>query len=90
MKHILARSRVLIAILILFCTGLFLLYGQLALIGDDWASYPTNRHIYTDGRLTKGGKITDRNGVVIVTTGSSGKRDSSRSRCWASSSFRPL
>lgn len=68
MKGILARSWVLIAVLILFCTGLILLYGQLALIGDDFASYPTNRHIYTDGRLTKGGKITDRNGVVLAQT----------------------
>ncbi len=68
MKQILARSWVLIAVLVLFCTGLFLLYGQLALVGDDFASYPTNRHIYTDGRLTKGGTITDRNGVVLAQT----------------------
>ncbi len=68
MKQILSRTWVLLVVLILFCTGLFLLYGQLALIGDDWAAYPTNRHLYTDGHLQKGGVITDRNGTVLCET----------------------
>ncbi|MBR4868075.1 MAG: penicillin-binding protein, partial [Clostridia bacterium] len=68
MKQILSRSWVLILVLVLFCTGLFLLYGQLAVLGPKWVAYPTNRHIYKDGHLTKGGTITDRNGIVLCQT----------------------
>lgn len=68
MKHILSRTWVLVAVLVLFCTGILLLYGKLALVGDSWVSYPTNQHIYRDGHLTKGGVITDRNGEILCQT----------------------
>lgn len=55
-------------ILLLFCSGLGLYYGKLAVFGLKWATYPTNRHYYTEGRLVKAGTITDRNGVVLAQT----------------------
>lgn len=68
MKQLLSRNWVILLILLLFCAGLTLLYAQLAIAGDTYASYPTNRHLYTDGRLTKGGAVTDRNGTVLCQT----------------------
>lgn len=68
MKQTFARSLLLYGILLLFCAGLLLFYGQLAFRGDNWATYPTNRHLYTDGRLVKAGTITDRNGTVLAKT----------------------
>ncbi len=35
---------------------------------EEWAFYETNGHIYTDGKFTAPGKITDRNGVVLSQT----------------------
>lgn len=35
--------------------------------GSQWASFPSNRHLYVDGKLQKG-RILDRNGVVLVQT----------------------
>ena len=43
-------------------------YFSLAVNGSDWATYPANKHIYSNGIITKAGQITDRNGVVLAET----------------------
>ncbi len=68
MKYIFRRSLSVLAITLLFCAGLLLFYGKLAVFGSKWASYPTNAHLYTDGHLVKAGQITDRNGQVLAYT----------------------
>ena len=68
MKQVYFRSFVVLVVTLLFCGGLFFFYGKLAVIGDDWAAYPTNRHIYADGHLVKAGTITDRNGNTTAAT----------------------
>ena len=37
--------------------------------GGDWASYPYNRHLYTNEGVLKGGTILDRDGDVLSTHG---------------------
>ena len=68
MNRILKRSYLLIAIIAAFCAGILLYYFSLAVSGDDWATYPANKHIYSNGVLTKAGQITDRNGTVLAET----------------------
>ncbi len=68
MKRISFRSLAVIVVALLFCAGLGLFYGRLALVGDAWATYPTNRHLYKDGHLVKAGEITDRDGTVLAYT----------------------
>jgi peptidoglycan glycosyltransferase len=68
LKQVFSRSLIVLAITLFFCGGLLLFYGKLAVVGDNWTSYPTNRHIYTDGHLVKAGTITDRNGEVLAST----------------------
>ena len=68
MKQILASNWLLKVVLVLFCVGILLLYGQLAVQEEKWVAYPTNRHLYTDGHLQKGGQITDRNGIILCQT----------------------
>lgn len=45
--------------------------GLLAVRGGDWVSYPANRHIYTNGKLTTG-TIKDRNNVTLLSNTDSG------------------
>ncbi len=68
MKQVFSRSLIVLVITLFFCGGLLLFYGKLAVVGDNWVSYPTNRHIYTDGHLVKAGTIIDRNGEVLAST----------------------
>lgn len=68
MKQTASRSFIVLAVTLLFCGGLLLFYGQLAIVGDNWAAYPTNRHLYTDGKLVRAGTVTDRNGTVLAST----------------------
>ena len=68
MKYVWKRSLGVAILTLLFCAGLLLFYGKLAVFGSRWASYPTNAHLYTDGHLVKAGKITDRNGTVLAYT----------------------
>lgn len=68
MKSVFNRSLGVGVITVLFCIGLLLFYGKLAVFGHDWAAYPTNAHLYTDGHLVRAGTITDRNGTVLAYT----------------------
>lgn len=73
MNKILKRSFILFLVIFAFAAGLLLYYISLATKGDVWATYPANKHIYSDGILTKAGQITDRNGTVLAET-KNGKR----------------
>lgn len=68
MNRILKRSFALFAIILAFLGGILIYYFSLAVNGSDWATYPANKHIYSNGIITKAGQITDRNGVVLAET----------------------
>lgn len=68
MNRVIKRSFIVILVVILFAAGVFGYYFSLTLNGEGWMSYPANKHIYTNGVLTKAGAITDRNGVVLAKT----------------------
>lgn len=68
MNRILKRSFALFAIILAFLGGFLIYYFSLAVNGSDWATYPANKHIYSNGIITKAGQITDRNGVVLAET----------------------
>lgn len=68
MKQMSARAVIMLCISAVFIAGLALLCCFYAADGDDWALYPANGHLYTDGEITRAGDITDRNGVVLATT----------------------
>ena len=73
MNRILKRSFVLIFVIFAFSAGILLYYFSLAVNSENWATYPANQHIYSNGILTKAGQITDRNGKVLAET-KNGKR----------------
>ena len=73
MNKVLKRSFVLFIVLFAFIGGLVIYYISLAFSGGDWATYPANKHIYSNGILVKAGEITDRHGVVLAKT-EDGKR----------------
>lgn len=68
MKQILSRNLILWVVLLLFSLGVVLLYVKLGIQEEKWVAYPTNRHLYTNGHLQKGGKITVRNGEILCQT----------------------
>lgn len=68
MNRVTKRSFIVFVAVILFAFGVFGYYFSLSLNGEDWMAYPANKHIYTNGVLTKAGAITDRNGVVLAQT----------------------
>ena len=68
MKRINFRANVIRVILLLFlilCTVFIVRYASL---GEDWAFYETNGHIYTSGKMTEVGTIWDRDGRVLSET----------------------
>ncbi len=68
MKWIRHRFFIVVLTVLVFLVGLSLHLTRLALYGEDWATYPTNRHVFKSGMLNKAGDITDRNGTVLATT----------------------
>lgn len=68
MKKALKRTLVVLAVTFLFTAGLLLYYVKLGIFGESWATYPTNQHLYQSGELIRAGAVTDRNGVVLVST----------------------
>lgn len=73
MKQMTIRAVILAIICSVFCAGLVILCSFYAVQGEDWALYPANGHIFTNGEITRAGDITDRNGKVLATT-KNGKR----------------
>ncbi|MBQ2422939.1 MAG: hypothetical protein II286_03210, partial [Clostridia bacterium] len=68
MKQMSLRSMFLLLFTIAFSIGLFALCYLSFTNGDDWTSFPANRHIYKNGTIVNAGDITDRAGVVLATT----------------------
>ncbi len=68
MKRALHRSGWIMLIVALFLAGIILFYFRFAFSGGNWATYPANKHLYSNGLLVKAGRITDRNGEVLAAT----------------------
>lgn len=68
MKQMSLRSLFLLLFTAVFTVGIFSLSYLALFHGDDWTSFPSNRHIFTNGIMTKAGDITDRDGKVLATT----------------------
>ena len=68
MKQMSIRALSLIAFTVIFVIGIFSLTYLSMTRGDDWTSFPANRHIYKDGVMVNAGDITDRFGTVLATT----------------------
>lgn len=62
---------VILAILLLLSGGIFTY--RFVTQGGTWASFPSNRHLYTNGVLAAG-QILDRNGTVLSSTNETGTR----------------
>ena len=54
--------------------GLALFCFRFVMDGDDWASYPYNRHLYSNSGQLKGGTILDRDGDVLSSLDENGNR----------------
>ena len=68
MKWIKHRALVIIPVVTLFLVGILLHSARIGLFYKDWATYPTNKHIFDQGLLVKAGEITDRNNTVLAYT----------------------
>ena len=68
MKQMTVRAVIMTVLCILFSAGIAIFIGIYIKDGADWALYPANRHIYTDGIISQAGSITDRNGTVLCKT----------------------
>lgn len=73
MKQALRRSGLILLVVAVFLAGILLYYFRFAISGNRWATYPANKHLYSDGLLVKAGTITDRDGEVLAMT-EGGKR----------------
>lgn len=54
--------------------GLAVFCFQFVVYGGDWASYPYNRHLYSNSGQLKGGTILDRDGDVLSSLDENGNR----------------
>lgn len=54
--------------------GLAFFCLQIVMNGGDWASYPYNRHLYSNAGQLKGGTILDRDGDVLSSLDEEGER----------------
>lgn len=74
MKWLKHRCAVVIPVVLVFVAGILLHFARLAFYGDDWATYPANKHLFSDGIIEKAGDITDKNGTLLATTTEEGER----------------
>ena len=68
MKQIKLRAFIMIILSALFMGGLAVLCLFYVVDGSDWALYPANQHIYSNGTIIQAGKITDRNDKILAQT----------------------
>lgn len=68
MKQISKRAAALLVMILIFLLATGFLVGKFLLRGDEWATYPTNRHLYSDGKLVRAGVIVDRNDTILAET----------------------
>lgn len=68
MKWLNRRSVIIIPVVLLFVAGIILHLFRLGFLGEGWATYPTNKHLFNQGVIVKAGSITDRSGTVLAYT----------------------
>ena len=74
MRKIEKRSVFCLILAALLGIGLAFFCFRFVADGDDWASYPYNRHLYNNQGVLKGGTIIDSRGVVLSTLSEDGER----------------
>ncbi|MBR5228791.1 MAG: penicillin-binding protein, partial [Firmicutes bacterium] len=65
MKKITSRAIICIILALLLLAGTLLFVFKFVNSGGDWAAFPSNKHLYTDGTLNSG-RILDAEGVVLA------------------------
>lgn len=60
------------AFILIIGTGFYI--EQLAVHGDEWVSYPANKHVFTKGRLSTG-VIKDRDGNILISNSKDGETE---------------
>ena len=68
MKKVKQRAQAALLIAALLIVGLCIYLIRLADDGKDWATFPANRHVYSDGVLDTG-TVLDRNGALLAHAG---------------------
>lgn len=79
MKMITKRGIFLWILCALFLAGLGFMTYSLISDGSEWVMKPYNHHVFSDGQLIAAGKITDRDGELLVET-KDGERSYSESK----------
>ena len=79
MKKLKFRANVIRVILLLFIVLCVVFLVRYTALSENWAFYETNGHIYSDGKMTQPGTVTDRNGEVLSET-KDGKRVYNKNR----------
>ena len=65
MTKITARSFICILLALVLLAGTCMFVVRFIRDGEQWASYPANRHLYTNGQLSSG-RVLDANGDVLA------------------------
>lgn len=71
MKKMQKRAIICLFFAVLLIAGTVFYVGNLAVHGKDWVSYPANKHIYTNNKLTTG-VIKDVNGRTLISNSKDG------------------
>ena len=74
MRKIEKRGVFCLILAALLGVGLLLFCFRFVVDGGDWASYPYNRHLYSNSGQLKGGTILDRDGDVLSSLDENGNR----------------
>ena len=73
MKTISARAKILYIIIAAFLVGVVLMSLSFVTPGDEYAMSTRNRHIYNGNVLVSGGRVLDKNGIVLTSTSDTGR-----------------
>ncbi len=68
MKLLTRRAFGLLVLTVLLAAGLLIFTVRYAVNASDWAQHPTNKHLYSEGRLKIAGILYDRNGTALLQT----------------------
>lgn len=68
MKLLTRRAFGLLVLTVLLAAGLLIFAARYAVNASDWAQHPTNKHLYSEGRLKIAGTLYDRNGTALLQT----------------------
>ncbi|MGN0172838.1 MAG: penicillin-binding transpeptidase domain-containing protein [Acutalibacteraceae bacterium] len=68
MKQMRLRAFIMLILSALFIAGIVVFCLFYVVEGSDWALYPANNHIYSDGTIVQAGTITDRNDKILAQT----------------------